>query len=543
MRTVHFRALQPQTKAQFGAPKNGAWPTLWTSNDSEVKLSLNYGSAVAASVTVSPEGESATFDAQFDFSESGSGPYTFYSISPASAAQALSPSRQAWRVSIPCDQTPTAASVDEAGIILVASSQAYTEQTELEVVDLHFNHLTAYGLLTLSNLALADGETVLAVELTATTPLVGDWYWSCTDGLQPLDGGASSTLTLHTSGTSDIWFACAPVDMSGQIVTVLVYTDQGCFEQLVEFSDNRQFEPGRAAVFTIDMTGADYTAGSSGGVVSWDFTLVKDASTLAVGDKIIITNLDASKALGAAASSSTSDYRRAVDITKIGNCLSEFDSATILTLLAGKVDGTWAFDTGSGYLAATDKKNSITTTETIGDDNLSSWTISITNGEATIMAQAGTYNFLRYNYNQGSGSRFSAYMSTATLPGPAIYRRSASGNGSAPADPLLALTEYGCYLGTGLDWVFAAGVDQVTRAYSADEVLTYTLIKISTVEELEISGYTRGLVKGDPVSVTVNWRQGSTSVLSQTYVMRVVKEAGPKVWLSDGAGLGVIIKK
>ena len=159
------------------------------------------------------------------------------------------------------------------------------------------------------------------------------------------------------------------------------------------------------------------------------------------------------------------------------------------------------------------------------------------------MAQAGTYNFLRYNYNQGSGSRFSAYMSTATLPGPAIYRRSASGNGSAPADPLLALTEYGCYLGTGLDWVFAAGVDQVTRAYSADEVLTYTLIKISTVEELEISGYTRGLVKGDPVSVTVNWRQGSTSVLSQTYVMRVVKEAGPKVWLSDGAGLGVIIKK
>ena len=34
MRTVHFRALQPQTKAQFGAQKNGAWPTLWTANDS-----------------------------------------------------------------------------------------------------------------------------------------------------------------------------------------------------------------------------------------------------------------------------------------------------------------------------------------------------------------------------------------------------------------------------------------------------------------------------------------------------------------------------
>ena len=44
-RTVVFRAMGSQTKAQFGQKDGETWPTLWTSNDSEVKLSLNYGSA------------------------------------------------------------------------------------------------------------------------------------------------------------------------------------------------------------------------------------------------------------------------------------------------------------------------------------------------------------------------------------------------------------------------------------------------------------------------------------------------------------------
>ena len=216
-----------------------------------------------------------------------------------------------------------------------------------------------------------------------------------------------------------------------------------------------------------------------------------------------------------------------------------------MTLKAGTQANSWAFEDGSNYLSApTADSNSLPNASEITD--YSSWIISIDNdGQATIeaLAFANDRKFMRYNYNGGNASRFSTYKSGVNLPGPAIYRRSASGNGSAPADPLLARTEYGCYLGTGLEWAFAAGVDQVTRAYSADGVLTYTLINSGSVEELEISGYTRGLVKGDPVSVTVNWRQGTTSVLSQTYVMRVVKEAGPKVWLSDGAGLGVIIKK
>jgi hypothetical protein len=108
---------------------------------------------------------------------------------------------------------------------------------------------------------------------------------------------------------------------------------------------------------------------------------------------------------------------------------------------------------------------------------------------------------------------------------------------------MLGLSEYGCYLGSGLNRVLTAGVDQVTRAYNGDGVLTYTIINAAAVEELEISGYTKDKLKGSAVSLTVNWRIGASSVLSSAYTMKVIKEEGPKVWLSDGNGKGVIIKK
>ncbi len=375
VRTVTFRALETTTKAQFGDPVNGSYPTLWTANDSELKLSLNYGSALSAGVTPSQDYTTATFSATVDFNKA-SAPYTFYAVSPASAAQALSLSREAWKVTIPCKQTPTAGSVDEAGIIIAASSAEYSQETSVNVVNMQFEHLTAYGRMSLSNLALAEGETVQSVELTATTPLVGDWFWKCADGHQLTDFGASSTVTINTTSTSNIWFACAPVTVSDEVLVVRVFTDQGVFEQLTAFPTGSKFTAGKVAVFTINMSGADYTSGSS-----------------------------------------------------------------------------------------------------------------------------------------------------------------------SPSDAMLQRTDYGCYLGTGKEWVCATGTNQVTRAYSSTGVQTYTLINPSTVEELEITGFKKSYVKGDAVNVSVKWKKGYMTFLNNNYQMHVIKEEGPKVWLGDGSGMGFIIKK
>jgi len=532
IRTVHFNAIQTDTKAQFGTPVNGSYPTLWTANDQKVKLSLNYGSAIEADVTPTSDFSNASFDAEFNFS-GVTGPYTFYSVSPSSAAYALSPSREAWKVRIPCEQTPSASSVDEAGIILAASSIEFADAVDIQNVDLQFCHLTAYGRMSLSNLNLASGETVSAVELTATTPIVGDWYWE-TSGTTITDYGASSTLTINTSRTSDIWFACAPVDVGGEMMYLRVYTSKGSYEQIVEFPSGRSFVAGRTAVFTVNMSGADFTEAGSG-TGTGAFELVTDASTLQAGDEVLIVYTAGSKSMGASAG----NYRNPVDVTISNGAIASTGDAVVLTLAAGSTSGTWALKDGSNYLTSPSSgtNNYLLNSSTVSAN--SSWSVSITSaGAATIVASAGSRTYLRYNTNN---PRFSCYQSSSVnnTVTPSIYRRTSA---SAGPDPLLAESAYGCYLGTGYTRTLDAGIDQVTRSYDQYGFETYTLIDPSDVEELEITGYKRGYIKGDGFPVTVNWRRGTTTVLSQNYSMTIIKEEGPKVWLSDGTH-GVIIKK
>lgn len=542
--TVHFTASQAAGKAAFGEAVDGIRPTLWTANDSEVKLSLNYGSTLEAGVTPSQDYGSATFSAEIDFTGL-TPPYTYYVVSPASVAKALSPSREAWKVSIPCDQTPSATSPDEAGVILAAQSNPYMSQTGAADVDLYFNHLTAYGRMTLLNLDLGEA-TVQKVELTATTPFVGDWYWKCaaTDGEHELiDYGASSTLTINTSSTSDIWFACAPVDMSGEMMVVTVYTSESCFEQFVEFPANRKFEAGAAAVFSIDMTGADeYNIGAGSGTPSGDFTLVTDASTLAAGDEVLIVYTTGSLAMGGI--NTNGKFRDPVSISISDNTISSVGEATILTLETGSESGTWALKDGSSYLAcpSSGTNNYLLSSNTV--DEYSSWNINVNSkGITSVIGYSGARTHLRYNSQY---PRFSCYVDDAVSGTNAvsIFRRSASsGSGSIASDPLLERSNYGCYLGTGLEWEYNPGTDQVVRSYDIYGFETYTLINPSEVEELEITGYKKGYIKGDSCPVSVNWRRGSTTVLSQDYSLIIIKEDGPKVWLGDGSGKGVIIKK
>ncbi len=546
-RLVTFHARPAGTKVAFGqADATGARPTLWTGNDSEVKVSLNYSGAQVAGVTPSNDFTTASFSANIDFGASAS-PYTFYAVSPSSAAVALSPSREAWKVNIPGTQTPTATSVDERAIIIAAASDQFTDAETINDVDLMFYHLTAYGRLSLQNLALEQGESLKQVELTFTTPVAGDWYWACdeTDGTHTLtDYGASSTLTINTSSATDIWFGCAPVDVSEQIMVVRAYTSAGLWERYVEFPQGQtfKFEAGEVAVFSVDMAeaaGAEFTEFAAGSG-SDSFTLVTDASTLMAGDEILIVYKNGSLALGAL--NESGNFRDPVEITISGDgsSIASAGSATILTLETGGESGTWSFRDGSEYLASASSKNYLVNSSTKTSN--ASWTISIAStGLATITAKAGASSIL--SYNTGS-PRFSCY-SNNNQQKTSIYRR--SGGGSGPADPandaLLQKTIYGCYLGSGQEWEYTPGIDQITRSYNANDVLTFTLIRPDSVDELEITGLSRSAVKGDDVTVTVHWRSGLQTVLSQSYNMSVIKEDGPKVWIGDGSGQGFIVKK
>ena len=520
VKTVRFHAGAAPSRTAFAEAVDGVYQTLWTENDSDILLSLNYGKAETSAVTPSADGTTASFEASFDASAT-SAPYTFYAVSPASAARAISPSRSAWSVYIAAFQHPSALSVDEDAQLLVAKSAAFA--TLPGEVDLHFSHLTAYGRIALKNLELGDA-TVSKVDLVFSTPVVGEWYWG-EDGTLTANGD-SHTITLDTDASGDLWFACAPVDVSGQTLKLVVFTDQGNLIREITFPEGRKFNSGKVARFSVDMAGIEIQGGDT-------FVLVTDASELQVGDEVLVVSKDGTYALGAQQSS----YRKEVSVNATGGVIADPGEATVLTLELGSAIGTWSFRTGNAYLASTSSGNSLT--EVASKNANASWKVTVSSSATLIQAQAGGSKLLKHN---PSAHRFSCYKNSSTNVENVVLYRKGSVPASVEDDPLTAYDAYGSYL-TGVERTYEPGVDQLLRSYP-DGKLEFAILRAADKEQLVVSGFDPSLAKGDAVTVTVAWRKGLNFLLKEkSFDLKVVKEDGPKVWLGDGSGQGLILKK
>lgn len=157
------------------------------------------------------------------------------------------------------------------------------------------------------------------------------------------------------------------------------------------------------------------TIGNGGNFTDGSFTLVTDAALLTAGDSIVIAYENF--AMG----ESAGNYRYRTDITVNNGRITYFaEDVQKIVIENGVVEGTFAFNVGDGYLAATStSKNYVATAETL--DANGSWSITI-EGEAlaVITAQGDkTRNILQYNT---SSPRFSCY--TGTQKSVNIYAKS-----------------------------------------------------------------------------------------------------------------------
>ena len=144
--------------------------------------------------------------------------------------------------------------------------------------------------------------------------------------------------------------------------------------------------------------------GNGGNFTSNSFTLVTDAAQLTIGDSIIIAYENF--AMG----QSAGNYRYKTDITASNGIITHLaDDVQIIVLEEGTTAGTYAFNVDGSYLAAASSSSNYLKTVSALDAN-SSWTITISDGLATITAQ-GSYsrNVLQYNT---SSPRFSCYKGT-----------------------------------------------------------------------------------------------------------------------------------
>lgn len=147
------------------------------------------------------------------------------------------------------------------------------------------------------------------------------------------------------------------------------------------------------------------------------YYLVTDASKLAAGDSVVIVASDYSKAMS---TTQNNNNRGETAVTKDGDSVDWTGSEVqTFTLEAGTSTGTFAFKTTDGYIYAASSGSNYLRTETTKSAN-SSWTISIDNGVATMLAQgSNTRNLLQYN---NSNNIFACYAPTNAQKDVSIYK-------------------------------------------------------------------------------------------------------------------------
>ncbi|MBQ3851263.1 MAG: chitobiase/beta-hexosaminidase C-terminal domain-containing protein, partial [Bacteroidales bacterium] len=149
---------------------------------------------------------------------------------------------------------------------------------------------------------------------------------------------------------------------------------------------------------------------------------VTSVSSLSAGDSVIIVAADYNFALS---TNQQSNNRAATAITKSGDIAVITSDVQILTLEAGVSAGTFAFQTGTGYLyaAGTTSGNYLRTKATL--DGRGSFLITIgANGETTVVAQTTETDRTHMRFNESNNPKiFSCYTSGSSVSNlVAIYK-------------------------------------------------------------------------------------------------------------------------
>lgn len=169
------------------------------------------------------------------------------------------------------------------------------------------------------------------------------------------------------------------------------------------------------------------------------YAKVTSASDISGGDTVIFVNQDGTYACG---TTQNTNNRTPVGITLKNNKYTKTDSDNVqeFTVIAGSTSGQFGFHTGSGYIySASSSKNNLST-NTDGSSKqptgTSAWTISITNGVASVMNVSNTSYYLAFN----GTSYFSQYKSGQSKT--TIYKKEASKTLSSIAVKTAPTTTY-----------------------------------------------------------------------------------------------------
>ena len=280
---VNFTATASSTKTAFGEidNENKVVPVLWEGGENlDVCVNEHASAAVQNKIYVDVPEEgtnSPTATWSYDFSKSYNGtalsgyvpeaPYTFYAFYPGNNMRAFHASTDyahAMKIqSLPSVQTPRDNSCDPEAMFLYSISEEYaTWPTDVVMPD--FQHMTAYGCLTLAGIegnvrkvtiTANDGQYLAGTgwffygDNEPQNKKAGEWGDYNFSRLSPAGEAPTETITINTTKSENIWFGCRPTtDL--QTLTFAVYTDAGYYEVTKQLT-GKNFQKGVVSRMTV----------------------------------------------------------------------------------------------------------------------------------------------------------------------------------------------------------------------------------------------------------------------------------------------------
>lgn len=227
--------------------------------------------------------------------------------------------------------------------------------------------------------------------------------------------GGSVAIEVATSSNGSVTVPTA-VEGAMEACDYATFSYNGGDSATVTFTSQNDTAYAREATvtFTYGLASASVTVQQGvnpANKIGWE--LVTDASTLAVGDEVIIVAKNADKALAKPTSTSQANFP-AADIEKVGNLIYDIEDTNTqtFTLGQGASDGTLSFDftynnTGYRLYYSTNLKMRATSNAV---NAATSWAITINeaDGDASILSTK------LIKFNGATGTTFSMQSTTAT---------------------------------------------------------------------------------------------------------------------------------
>lgn len=264
----------------FGESTDGgeSYPTLWQKDASgkgeqlAVNLNLNFTATGKRELLKDPatgnnprvKGEGVATSFAVSVTNDGANDFCFYAVSPATGwkeGEDESGKASLLRMEIPAVQTPippteaSDGSCDPSAQLIFAKTNPTTVLPKS--LSMHFQHVAAYGLLSLKGLSEEDAPTL--VRISSSQPIAGRFYYNAEDGtITRNTSGLQYHIALHVQSASSIWFAAAPTDLSNTALWITVVAANGnVWVKKLDLGENRALKSGRIAKFSVALSEED----------------------------------------------------------------------------------------------------------------------------------------------------------------------------------------------------------------------------------------------------------------------------------------------